>query len=203
MATQIEQNTTVLQSILDTINALPDAGYDKDEVDAAVEDIATAIEGKGVTVPDGTTLDGMAALIDSVMADDGSFKAVIERTATNPSLPNDLTSIGSYAFYGCTNLALTELPSGVTSIGSYAFSRCASLALTSLPSGVTSIDGYAFVGCKGLTSLTFEGTPTYINSTAFDGCTDLTTINVPWAEGAVSGAPWGATNATINYNYTG
>ena len=35
------------------------------------------------------------------------------------------------------------------------------------------------------------------------GCTNLTTINVPWAEGAVAGAPWGATNATINYNYTG
>jgi hypothetical protein len=26
---------------------------------------------------------------------------------------------------------------------------------------------------------------------------------VPWAEGAVANAPWGATNATINYNYTG
>jgi hypothetical protein len=40
-------------------------------------------------------------------------------------------------------------------------------------------------------------------SSAFSGCTSLTTINAPWAEGAVSGAPWGATNATINYNYTG
>ena len=66
MATQLNQNTTDLQSILDTINALPDAGYDKAEVDAAIEDIATAIEGKGVEVPSGTTLDGMAALIDGI-----------------------------------------------------------------------------------------------------------------------------------------
>lgn len=29
------------------------------------------------------------------------------------------------------------------------------------------------------------------------------TRGVPWAEGAVTNAPWGATNATINYNYTG
>jgi hypothetical protein len=51
--------------------------------------------------------------------------------------------------------------------------------------------------------LTFKGTPTSIDSTAFKNCTNLTTINVPWAQGAVSGSPWGATGATINYNYTG
>ena len=34
--------------------------------------IKTAIEGKGVTVPDGTLLDGMAALIDSIEAGGGS-----------------------------------------------------------------------------------------------------------------------------------
>ena len=35
--------------------------------------IKTAIEGKGVTVPDGTLLDGMAALIDSIESGGGSF----------------------------------------------------------------------------------------------------------------------------------
>lgn len=44
---------------------------------------------------------------------------------------------------------------------------------------------------------------TYIAADAFEGCTNLITINVPWVEGAVANAPWGATNATINYNYTG
>ena len=34
--------------------------------------IKTAIEGKGVTVPDGTRLDGMAALIESIEAGGGS-----------------------------------------------------------------------------------------------------------------------------------
>jgi len=51
-------------------------------------------------------------------------------------------------------------------------------------------------------TLTFNGTPTSIASNAFGNCTNLRTINVPWAEGAVANAPWGATNATINYNYT-
>ena len=35
--------------------------------------IATAIEGKGVTVPDGTLLDGMASLIESIEAGGGDF----------------------------------------------------------------------------------------------------------------------------------
>ena len=92
---------------------------------------------------------------------------------------------------------------GYTSIGNYAFYGCSSLALTSLPAGITSISNYAFYNCTGLTTITFEGTPTTIASNVFYGCANLTTINVPWAEGAVANAPWGATNVTINYNYTG
>lgn len=45
-----------------------------------------------------------------------------------------------------------------------------------------------------------QNTSIEIVADAFEGCTNLTTINVPWAEGAVANAPWGATNATINYN---
>lgn len=123
-------------------------------------------------------------------------------TLTLTSLPDGLTSIGNRAFSGCTKLALTSLPSGLTSIGFQVFSDCFKLALTSLPSGLTSIGYYAFFQCTGLISITFTGKPTAINSSAFEGCTNLTTINVPWAEGEVANAPWGATNATINYNYT-
>lgn len=119
------------------------------------------------------------------------------------SLPSGITSLSDYTFSGCAKLALTSLSSGITKIGSSCFSGCSVLALTSLPSGITSIGTSAFANCKGLTTITFEGTPTSIASNAFYNCTNLTTINVPWAEGAVANAPWGATNATINYNYTG
>lgn len=119
------------------------------------------------------------------------------------SLPSEITKINNYAFSGCASLALAELPSGVTNIGNGTFRFCANLTLTSLPSRLAFINQYAFKGCTGLTSITFEGTPTLIASNAFDGCTNLTSIKVPWAEGAVANAPWGATNATITYNYTG
>ena len=119
------------------------------------------------------------------------------------SLPSGITSIENSAFSGCSNLALTSLPSGLTIIENNVFQNCKNLALTSLPSGITKIGNNAFFSCKGLTSITFQGKPTVISSSAFNGCTNLKTINVPWASGALSGAPWGAKNATIKYNYKG
>lgn len=74
-------------------------------------------------------------------------------------------------------------------------------ALTSftIPTNCAIIDTKAFNGDTSLTSVTFVGQPTSISTTAFQGCTALTNMYVPWAEGAVNGAPWGATNATIHY----
>ena len=50
--------------------------------------IKTAIEGKGVTVPDGTLLDGMAALIESIQAGSGGFENI--QTVTGSSTPESL-----------------------------------------------------------------------------------------------------------------
>ena len=117
-------------------------------------------------------------------------------------LPSDVTVIRDSAFIGCDSCCLESLPEGLTHIGENAFYGCINLRITSIPSAVEVIKGVAFYGCDALTTLTFKGTPRIINSSAFTGCINLTTINVPWAEGAVADAPWGANNATINYNYT-
>ena len=53
--------------------------------------IKTAIEGKGVTVPDGTLLDGMASLIESIEAGGGGIK--VEVFSITPA--NDI-STGTY-----------------------------------------------------------------------------------------------------------
>ena len=175
-----------------------------DETDLST--VGNAIRGKTGGSGLLTFPDGMAAAIAGIQAgggDDDSLKTVIERTAVNPTLPGDLVKIGDSAFYNCGNLALTSLPDGITSIGDSAFYNCGNLALTSLPDGITRIGGSAFGRCTGLITLTFEGTPTSIDGTAFIACTNIATINVPWAEGAVANAPWGADNATIHYNYTG
>ena len=117
------------------------------------------------------------------------------------SLPEGITTINNSTFRDCTSLALTSLPATLNDISSYAFQNCTSLALTSLPEGITQISTQAFRGCTDLTQMTFTVKPRSISSDAFKDCTNLLTINVPWSEGEVSNAPWGATNATINYNY--
>lgn len=47
----------------------------------------------------------------------------------------------------------------------------------------------------------FDGVPESIGTNAFDYAS-VTDIYVPWAEGEVANAPWGATSATIHYNHT-
>ena len=42
-------------------------------IESAKTALATAIEGKGVTVPEGTKLDGMAALVEAIEAGVGDF----------------------------------------------------------------------------------------------------------------------------------
>ena len=112
------------------------------------------------------------------------------------------TKIPAHMFNGCTNLKTVEMPN-ITVIDYVAFYNCQKLELTELPSSLTEIKGTSFNNCKGLKTLTFKSNVTAIGGDVFSGCTNLTTINVPWAEGAVANAPWGATNATINYNYVG
>ena len=119
------------------------------------------------------------------------------------TLPTNLTTIGDAAFYGCNRLAIDTLPSGVTKIPQNCFDTCSSLAITEIPAQIDFIGASAFYRCTKLASITFKGTPTTVASSAFQRCTNIKIINVPWAEGAVANAPWGATNATINYNYTG
>ena len=149
--------------------------------------IQTAIEGKGVTVPDGTLLDGMAALIESIEAGGGCgettepyIEEVIDGNGdlTNATLHGH-TIIRNYAFYNCSELALTSLPSGITSIGSYAFAYCSKLALTSLPSGITSIESNAFDNCSELALTSLPSGLTSIGTQAFYNCSKLALTSLP------------------------
>ena len=62
-------------------------------IESAKTAIATAIEGKGVTVPDGTMLDGMAVLIDSIEAGGGAENLFGTYFETGSIIPaSDITS---------------------------------------------------------------------------------------------------------------
>ena len=97
----------------------------------------------------------------------------------NTTIPNSVTSIGSRAFEGCTDLTSITIPNSVTSIGSCAFYECSGLTSITIPNSVTSIGSCAFIRCTGLTSITIPNSLTSIVSQAFMGCTGLTSVTIP------------------------
>ena len=84
---------------------------------------------------------------------------------------SSVTSIGRYAFSGCSGLTSLTIPSSVTLIGDWAFAGCSGLTSLTIPSSVTSIGNYAFADCSGLTSIyaCLEKIPT-LGSNVFTGC---------------------------------
>ncbi|MBR4269732.1 MAG: leucine-rich repeat domain-containing protein [Prevotella sp.] len=95
---------------------------------------------------------------------------------TSVTIPNSVTSFGSYAFYGCSGLTSVTIPNSVTSIGNSAFLGCSGLKSVTLPNSVTSIGSNAFYGCSGLTSVTIPTSVTNIGNCAFNGCSGLTSV---------------------------
>ncbi|MCR4615147.1 MAG: leucine-rich repeat domain-containing protein [Clostridiales bacterium] len=95
------------------------------------------------------------------------------------TIGNGISTIGRYAFYGCTGLTSVTIPDSVTSIGASAFFGCTGLTDVTIGNGVTSIGGRAFSGCSGLTSVTIPDSVTEIGDQAFEGCTGLTSMTIP------------------------
>lgn len=187
-----------------------DKVIDSAQLDAGMKATADAIREKtgstGPVVWDPT--DGFKMAVRDIQTGDPEAEemllSVIEKTEKPlTKLPEGLRIIGPYSLRGHLGLSLTTLPDSVTTISVQAFSYCDGLTEISLPAALTTIGNQGFYNCKNLSRVTFNSTPSVISANVFDGCTKLQTINVPWAEGAVANAPWGATNATINYNYTG
>ena len=67
-------------------------------------------------------------------------------------IPDNVTSIGWDAFYGCSGLTGVILPESITTIHSQAFSGCSSLKSIIIPKSVTDIDveTYVFSNCDNL-----------------------------------------------------
>ena len=94
-------------------------------------------------------------------------------------IPDSVTNIGDYAFWGCKSLKSLVLPDGVTSIGDYAFDGCCSLRCVVISDGVTRIGNYAFWGCKSLKSLVIPDSVTHIGNGAFNACSSLKSLVIP------------------------
>ena len=125
----------------------------------------------------------------------------------NTIIPNSVTSIGNYAFSGCSGLTSVTIPNSVTSIGSQAFSGCSGLKSITwnvknypaffnysdnpfydirtqitefvISDEVTSIPAYMCYEMSNLKQVTIGNSVTTIGSSAFWGCSGLTSVNIP------------------------
>ena len=96
-----------------------------------------------VTIPDSVTTIGEAAFCECsslqefngkfasedgrCLIVDGTLNSFAPAGLTEYTIPDSVTSIGNYAFWGCSNLTSVTIPDSVTTIGVRAFYDCSSL----------------------------------------------------------------------------
>ena len=97
---------------------------------------------------------------------------------TDLVIPDDVTSISDYAFYGYSTLMSVVLHENVTSIGGHAFAGCYNLKEIVIPSSVTEIRYGAFSGCDSLKSVIIPDTVTWMDDAVFSGCESLISVDI-------------------------
>ena len=119
------------------------------------------------------------------LIDDGVLYWVAPGGLTEYTIPDSVTTIGYYAFEGCTSLKSVNIPDSVTEFEGAAFAYCASL--TEFKGKFASEDGrslivdntiIAYANASG-TTYTIPDSVTTIGDVAFAYCTSLTSVNIP------------------------
>lgn len=114
-------------------------------------------------------------------------------------LPDGITNLHS-TFYNCSKLTTLEANLETVINLNRTFYNCKSLSKVPYMPNLEIVDKYSFYGCINLLQLNIYKKLTTFAEDALSNCTNLTDIYVPWSEGEVTGAPWGASNAIVHYN---
>ena len=112
---------------------------------------------------------------------------------TSIEIPETVTSIGTWAFQGCTSLTSVNYLGTIENWCNISFSDHSANPLSYaeklyingelveeivIPSTFTKIKDYAFLGCNSLTSVTIPDSVTSIGGYAFSGCSSLTSVTI-------------------------
>ena len=101
------------------------------------------------------------------------------KTDTKYVIPDNVTTIGDYAFSSCSALTSIEMPDSLTTIGNGAFFYCESLENIEIPESVTTIGDGAFYSCASLKSIKIPENLTTIPDGAVYQCASLKIIEIP------------------------
>lgn len=159
-----------------------------------------------VIIPDSVTSISAQAFLSCISLENlvigGGIKSMGNQVFYNCSslqnliIKDGITTLGESIFSGCSSLSSVTIPDSVINIGVGAFKSCAITDII-IPDGVTSISNFTFGSCSKLKNVTIGSGITTIETSAFDSCYALKTITINKPSGSISGAPWGATNATV------
>jgi len=92
---------------------------------------------------------------------------------TSVTFNSNVKEINSYAFNNCSLLPSIQLPNSVETIGANSFQKCSKLKTINFPSVLYSIGGSAFYSCSTLENVEFTGDLNSIGDYAFKGCSNL------------------------------
>ena len=109
---------------------------------------------------------------------DGILNSFAPAGLTEYTIPDSVTEIGNYAFFGCSSLTSVTIPDGVTTIGYAAFAYCGSLTSVTMGEGVETVGGYAFANCPNLNAVHITDLAVWCN---IDFINPLTDGNVDFA----------------------
>ncbi len=124
---------------------------------------------------------------------------------SNVVFPESITTIGTNAFFDCTNLLRVTIPGSVTNIALLAFGDCLSLQSATILNGVSYVGESMFYSCMNLTNVTLPNSIMTIDDGAFYICSRLSNISIPngtlsIGSGAFTGC--GLTNITFGNSIT-
>lgn len=95
------------------------------------------------------------------------------------TIPNSITGIFDYAFYGCNRLMSIIIPNNVSLIGTYAFAACNGLTSFTIPNSVTWIGESILLACQNISSISIDmaTVPTYFVNNSLTNLSSITIGN--------------------------
>ena len=110
----------------------------------------------------------------------------------------DYTTLNSYA--SKTYIDTLNIPSNIKIIKGFSLRHISAGTIT-FSEGFEKVSAYSIMQTH-VTTINLPSTTKEIDNHAFEQSTDIKTININRTENAIEGAPWGATNATVNWTGT-
>lgn len=142
--------------------------------------LADTLTSKGVAATaDETTTTLVNKVADITSGDDSVLRGLIQRDLTEITIPEGITSVGSYAFCRCDNIQSVIIQTGVTIIDKSAFSGCKNLKKIEIPNSVKVIGVDAFYSCRSITDVTIPDGVETIDANAFSYCSNIVNLYIP------------------------